>query len=412
MRSITVSANLKTAYFLSFVNQLFFPIAVWLFFYSKFLDFKQIAMMVAIGGVSAILLEIPTGAFADIIGRKKAIFLSYLLFTVTMIVTAYSHTFNVFILLALANGLVNALYSGSLEALVYDTLKESNQEKEYDHVISRMETLAWLGLFAGSVTGGFLFTLSYRLPFLAQAGFTLAAALLALRLREPRLESQHHKISDFVIQNTKGFKELFQTRITTRLALLFIILGAGYDIAASILGISQAKEYGIGPEMVGIIFACGYIISAMASHFYPQLKRKLGNKTILLLVAGAILSSFIFAKFVGVAIGIGLIILRISSSTIFRNTKSTTLNPFYSSGNRATALSTINLLTMLPYVVLAYFIGDYIDKTSPNNFAFLLGIGMVLTLVIIETVFWIIGRIKLKRQKSKGSINVMTTLKE
>jgi hypothetical protein len=67
---------------------------------------------------------------------------------------------------------------------------------------------------------------------------------------------------------------------------------------------------------------------------------------------------------------------------------------------------------MLPYVVFAYFIGDYIDKTSPNNFAFLLGIGMVLTLVIIETVFWIIGRIKLKRQKSKGSINVMTTLKE
>jgi len=398
VKTRSLKSNLQVAYFLSFVSQLFFPIAIWLFFYSKFLDFKQIALMTAVGSIATILFEIPTGAFADIVGRKKAIVLSYLLFAVSMLLTAYSQTFIVFVLLGVASALVNALYSGSLEALVYDTLKESGREVEYDQVISRMDAIAWLGLFVGSVTGGFLFAVSYRLPFLAQALITFLASIFALKLSEPSIDSEKHKLSDFVVQNTKGFRELFHSRATTRLVIIFITIGAGYDIAASILGISQAKEYGIAPEIVGIIFAAGYIISALASHFYPMLRLVLNNKAILLVAVTALLSSFLLAQFVGVMLGAGLIILRISSSTLFRNTRSVMLNPFFSSKNRATALSTINLLTILPYALLAYFIGDYMDKSSPNSFAFLLGIGIAFSLLFTEILFWFVER-------SKRSIN-------
>jgi len=33
--------NIRTAYFLAFVSEIFFPIAVWLFFYSRFLTFTS-----------------------------------------------------------------------------------------------------------------------------------------------------------------------------------------------------------------------------------------------------------------------------------------------------------------------------------------------------------------------------------
>ncbi|WP_230683118.1 hypothetical protein, partial [Streptococcus pneumoniae] len=78
------------------------------------------------------------------------------------------------------------------------------------------------------------------------------------------------------------------------------------------------------------------------------------------------LGSFISAKFVGITFGSILIILRISSSTTFWNIQSSTLNPLIESKNRATTLSTFSLLCQLPYALLAYIIGDNIDKSSPN----------------------------------------------
>lgn len=386
MSNSKTSHNLRVAYALSFVSQLFFPIAVWLFFYSRYLDFKHIAIMTAIGSVCTVLFEIPTGAFADLVGRKTAIVLSYFLFSASMIATAVSQTFEVFAALTIMSALVNALYSGSLEALIYDTLKETRKEEEYDYVVARMESLAWIGLFVGSVTGGFLYTVSFQLPFFAQAIITFTAGIVALNLIEPHIDSTTYNLSDFVKQNIQGFHELFRSKRTAYLTFIFVTIGAGYDIAASILGISQAREYGISPEVVGIIFATGYIISAIASHVYPSLKKLFGGRILLYIATTALLSSFIFAQYTGALLGSFLIILRISSSTIFRNIRSTTFNPFFSSKNRATALSTLNLLTILPYAVLAYFIGSYIDSTSPNQFALILGFGVSGILIVGEFV--------------------------
>ena len=90
------SSNIKTAYFLAFVSEIYFPIAIWLFFYSKFLSFTEIALLSAIGGLAVILLEVPTGAFADIFGRKTAIVISFILFSVSMFGVAVSSSFGAF----------------------------------------------------------------------------------------------------------------------------------------------------------------------------------------------------------------------------------------------------------------------------------------------------------------------------
>jgi len=86
---------------------------------------------------------------------------------------------------------------------------------------------------------------------------------------------------------------------------------------------------------------------------------------------------------VGAIVGIMLIVMRIASSTTFRNSRSVIINKEISSRNRATTLSTLTLLTELPYALGASLIGLYIDRTSPNEFAYLLGVGIVAILIII-----------------------------
>ena len=396
------SSNIKTAYFLAFVSEIYFPIAIWLFFYSKFLSFTEIALLSAIGGLAVILLEVPTGAFADIFGRKTAIVISFILFSVSMFGVAVSSSFGAFIFFAVLAALSNALYSGSLEALVYDSLKENQEEHLFEHVTSRLEALTWIGLFIGSVTGGFLYQLDFRLPYVFQGTSMAIAAVVALWLYEPRIDSEKYSWSKMIAQNVTGFRELFQNKQIAFTSLTFIAIAAGYYIASQILGISQAKEYGIAPSMVGILFGVGYLLSAVASHYYPKFKAMLGSQNLLVLSVIALLASFLFAKYAGVVIGALLIVLRIASSTTFRNSRSITFNLVFSSKNRATALSTLNLLSNLPYVLLAYFIGDSIDKTSPNTFAFYLGISLLAILLLIELGKRLVGaRSRISSEKAK-----------
>ncbi len=66
--------NLRIGYILSFVNELYLPIAVWLLFFLKYLDFTQVAILGALTTVASNLFEIPTGAVSDLIGRKWTLF--------------------------------------------------------------------------------------------------------------------------------------------------------------------------------------------------------------------------------------------------------------------------------------------------------------------------------------------------
>ncbi len=366
--------NITIGTALALINELYFPIAIWLLFFLQYLDFTQVAIIGALTTVSANVFEIPTGAISDLIGRKWTLFWSFIFSAVGILVVVNGHTFLIFAIGRIINGLGQSLYSGTQESLMYDTLKEHGHEQNYDHVTARVETITWIGLFFAALGGGFLYDIWKTGPFLITAGLYFLAAVLCIFIQEPSIDSEKFSLKNYVSQNVKGFSELFKDKRTTQISLLIITITSGYFFAAKILGISQAKEYGMNGSGIGILFGTGYIIAAIASHFYPFLRRKFGNLKLFIVATLALLSSFLFAPLVQVYLGSALIILRISSSTTFNNARSVLINRFISSKNRATALSTLTLLSRIPFTVSFYFVGKFIDTNSPNAFALLLGV--------------------------------------
>lgn len=307
-----MSRNIKTAYVLTFLSELYFPVSIWLFYYLRFMDFRQIAILTSVRVISSNIFEIPTGAVADLYGRRTAIFLSFFLYGLVMFGFAFTQVFWVFIILEVSKALSSALYSGSMEALVYDSLKQEKKEEMFDKVIANMQTCAWFALFISSILGGFLFYYQFNLPYLLQGVVYLSAAFLAFRVVEPRIDTAKYKLQDIWLKNIQGFKELTKNIQVTQISFLFITLGAGYFIASELLGISQAREYGLDSRAVGILFAGGYIISALASQAYPRLKELFGRKVLLFSAAIILIGSFILAQYVGAVLGCLLIIMRIS----------------------------------------------------------------------------------------------------
>jgi len=198
--------NIRAAYILTFFGIMYFPAASWLFFYQKYLTYPEIALIIGIGSLVGIVFEIPTGAFADIVGRRVAIIISYLLYALAMFIEAYSTTFAFFALCTTIAGISSSLYSGSLEALVYDTLKEDGKEAKYDLVISKIEAYAWLGMFVSALVGGFLYAYNFRAPFLVQGFIMLVSAGIALTLSEPVIDTKKYHLRDIITQNVKGFR--------------------------------------------------------------------------------------------------------------------------------------------------------------------------------------------------------------
>lgn len=384
--------NVRLAYILSFVSELYFPISIWLFYYLRYLDFSQIGILTAVKLISSILFEVPTGAFADKKGRKKAIVISFFMYGLVMFGFAGVSAFWMFIVLDVFKALSSAFYSGSMEAIVYDSLKETGEENKYDKVVANMESIAWIGLFVSSVLGGFLYHFWFRSPYLIQGTLYIVSGFIALGLVEPKIDSKKYSWTETIKENFSGFSELFANTKIAQMTIVFTTLGAGYFVASELMGISQAREYGLDSRGAGILFGVGYIISALFSQFYPKLKNYLGARQLLYLAATMLIGSFLLAKWVGIFMGSLLIVARISSSTTFRNVRSSTMNKLIRSKTRATTISTLMLLSQLPMGLMAYFLGDYIDRHSPNSLAWIIGWGMVIVLFLQ----WLYFRFRIK----------------
>ncbi len=369
--------NIRLAYVLTFLSECYWPSVSALFFYLRYFSFAQIATLWAIQMAVSNLMEIPTGAFADRVGRKTSIILSFAIGAISLAIFPFATAFGVFVVLEVLKGLSSALYSGSMEALTYDSLKAVGRVEEYPRVAANIETVNWSAWAISAVGGGYLYYLQYQSPWIIQAVMFIVAAVMGLYLVEPKIESVKVNLKTALKQNLEGFRELFQNSRMGRITLKLAVIGAGYIIASNILGASQAREYGFDARGTGWLFGVGCLFSVVASRYFLKLKGALGERKLILMTTVMMLVSFLMAKYVGILSGSALIIMRIASSSTFRNTRSVIVNKWISSKNRATALSTLNLLTQTPYIFLSPLFGMMIDKSSPNQFAFALGLGIV-----------------------------------
>ena len=80
---------------------------------------------------TSIVCEIPSGAAADLWGRKRCMVLSNLCIAVSCVIMLFSKSFGWFAVSFAVQALGNNLNSGSEEALVYDSMKCLGQEEHY-----------------------------------------------------------------------------------------------------------------------------------------------------------------------------------------------------------------------------------------------------------------------------------------
>ena len=326
--------------------------------------------------------EIPTGAIADLLGKKKTLTIAFAFVALGNIWMGFSTSvlsLGIAVFIMCVGG---AFYSGTAEALVYDSLKDEKKEKLYPKAIANIKTYQLLAIAVAGVTGGLLYRVWPGLPFLAVALANLIGFVVTFFLQEPESDTEKFSWAGFKTQTRQGIGQLFRSPVIKKQTIFLLLVGFFTVIVYEFMDDVLAVEFGFSAIGLGFLYTIINLISAGVSQLTPLAERKLGVNWGVWLLGVGIGLTLIISPYLGLLVGGLSIILRASMQSVYDGLTSLAINRTTESRYRATTLSTFNMLRNLPYMLSAYFIGSLVDQLSAVRIAAWLGAGLLFVLMI------------------------------
>jgi len=378
--------NILLSYVLAFLYHSWFWLGIWVFYYLRFTNYAGIGIVEAIMITLSIALEVPAGVLADMIGKKKTLFLAFLFCGISGIVFGFTTNFSMLILSVLLVSTGAACYSGTLEALQYDSLKDLRKEKIFDKVIANTNTISLIASAVCGVVGGFLYSILPGLPFIFVGIFQLAGIVVVFFIQEPKHDSVKFTFSSFLKNQIEGFKQLSKTKRIFSHTILLVGCGLFMVIASEMLDYVQGVEIGFQPSQFGIITAGMYICAAIVSQLVPIFHKYFSALSISKLSAMIVGITFLLSPMLGLISGAIVLTIRWSFESVFDGGTSLVINDNVDSQHRATTISTLRLLKNIPYAIVAYLFGIVMENAGALQFGLWLGIALLSFLVITSLI--------------------------
>ncbi|MBR9705610.1 MFS transporter [Candidatus Pacearchaeota archaeon] len=141
----------------SFMMILFFVIPFMVVHFSS-LGFSatQIGLLFAVWPLGSLLFEIPTGAIADIYGRKFSVISGGLLMGIFLTLIYFFQSYWIIMILLALVGISQTLTTGSREAWVVDLLNANKMEKFQKSFFAKSYSIANIGVVISGLLGAFL----------------------------------------------------------------------------------------------------------------------------------------------------------------------------------------------------------------------------------------------------------------
>ncbi len=145
-----------------FSARFYYPV-IGVLFLDLGLSLEQYSLLNVAWAVSIVTLEVPSGALADVIGRRRMVIIAASLMLVEMLLFAFAPSgwpaalFFVLLLNRICSGAAEASASGADEALAYDSLPVDGRDKSWPRVLERLMRWQSGGFFFVMILGALLY---------------------------------------------------------------------------------------------------------------------------------------------------------------------------------------------------------------------------------------------------------------
>jgi MFS family permease len=356
--TIRIKRNIPVNYLYHFLMEMNVTSGIWMIFLAfKGLNLFQIGIMESIFHITSFTMEMPTGAIADMYGRKTSRMLSRVMEIGGILLMIFGTNVIHFGISFVLSALSYNLESGAGTALLYDSMKEIGSQKEYMKVSGRIEIIYQVGSVIALFVGGYLATIDYNLTFTLALILAVLSLLVTFFFTEPDLETSKEE-KNLVNQ----IKTSFQVIKKDKRIAFFILCIEGFGVLVTTVFFyiqNYLKSIGNNEFEIGILLAIASAGAAVfAANAYKLEKKFRVNRLILTLAIIGTIGFVLIGLDIHVGIGmIGIFILDAGLCVILGDY----INRLIPSKQRATILSIQSMVFSLLMILLFPLVGKIGD---------------------------------------------------
>ena len=359
---MTISVNNVRVYLLSEAfRSFYFTVPIYLAFLQERLSISQISILVGWSFLVQLVMELPTGALADLLGKRITIILSYILDTIFFVGYSFITSFPMFLLIATIGGLAESLRSGASEAMVYDSLKEDGKEHNFAKVGAKQGVLFQIGLIIATLLGGFIYEFNIHLPYILAGLAQAASGLSTLFYREPKVDTVTFTVRNYLRQIKLGAKEAFKSREHRLMSLYYIAVGAISWLVMTYYVDYLLIDLGFDHKVRGIISAGTRTLNILIISKILVNEKILDRKRTLIFFPILLVLSLTPGLWLQGWWGVPFIAGAMMSSTARWILLGKYTNQVFESKYRATAISTLSMAIGATYVIFTFFSGPFME---------------------------------------------------
>lgn len=255
--------DLRRFYAFQVINDFSFTAGIWIIFLqSRGFSLAEIGLAESAFHLAPVTLELPSGSFADVLGRKWSMTAGALLIAGSTTLMFVADSLWLLLPAMFLNGAAYAFRSGAQQAFLFDSLGDEPSGNQFTSLLGRLNSVAYIAIAATTAIGASLAERNYALPFGLAVGAALAAAFLAAGLKEPRRPAEGRRgmggtIAD-ALRIVRGDRQLLS---------LIVFAAALWTVSALVHLYAQAvlAERGLAPAQIGLVLSATLFSTALGS---------------------------------------------------------------------------------------------------------------------------------------------------
>ena len=337
--------NITLIYIISSLmwGRFFIPVIA-LFYIASEVSLNQFTIIMAVFALSTLLLEIPSGVIADILGKKKTLLISRFIYIIEITILAFFNSFWPFLIAKIISGIGVSLSSGTSESLLYDTLKKLNKEKEHKKISGHLYMITNISMGITFIVGAFLFSLNNKLPAFASLPLITLGFLLTFLIKEPYDSNKKLTLKNSLNHFKEGFDYFIKNKYVKFLIFYSLPIATIISIILSISSI-YFEKISIPIALIGTIAFISTLTTAYAAKKSYIVEEKLGQRDSLILIQITILLALIFMSFMFKYFGVTFYLIITLTSGFFSVIINHYTNKHIETSHRATMLSIKNFFS-------------------------------------------------------------------
>lgn len=355
-----------------------------LFYLLAGISYFQLSTIEAVGLIAVLLLEIPSGAFADLIGRKYSVFIGLFLTGIELILIAYGFNYLFFLIAAFIGGIGGSLVSGADTALLYDSLKKIKKENKFNKILGKGKSIFYISVVIATAIGSLIYTVSKTGVFYFNGLIFIIGAFFFLTMYEPRNNKNKFSLKNQLNHIIESFKYTMKHKKLIWIISFAIFSGAFISIFHNMLRQPYMQSIGINIAIFGILTSILFLARSFVSYKSYDIEKKIGEKKSLYLVVILQAIAFFLMAVVNLYLAFVFVVIIYCIWSYQEIIMEGYSNRHMTSKQRATLISIQNFFRSITLVIAFLIVGWITDLTSISYTLYILsGASLIIGLFLL-----------------------------